>query len=87
MPRARITSKGQITIPKSVRERLRLEPGDMVDFAIEGGGQVVMRPTRADIRDLKGILHRTGQKAPTVEDMKRAVRQRAARGPIRGDAG
>jgi antitoxin PrlF len=86
MPRARITSKGQVTIPKSVRDLLDLEPGDTVDFAIENGDQVVLRPTRLDIRALKGILHRPGRKAPSVEDMKRVVRERAARGGARRDA-
>jgi len=32
MARARLTSKGQITIPKAVRERLGLQPGDEIEF-------------------------------------------------------
>ncbi len=37
MARTRITSKGQVTIPKDVRERLGLRPGDEIEFAEEGG--------------------------------------------------
>jgi AbrB family looped-hinge helix DNA binding protein len=44
--RARITSKGQITLPKSVRDRLRLKPGEEVQF-VESGGEIrVRRPPR-----------------------------------------
>ena len=35
MPVATLTSKGQITIPRVVRERLRLETGDKLDFSVD----------------------------------------------------
>jgi antitoxin PrlF len=38
-----MTSKGQVTIPKRVREALRLAPGDSVDFAVNPTGQVVLQ--------------------------------------------
>ena len=38
MARARVTSKGQITIPKEVRERLGLRPGDEVEFVEDADG-------------------------------------------------
>jgi len=41
-----VTSKGQVTIPKPVRDRLGLEPGSQVDFVIGAGGEFVLR--RAD---------------------------------------
>ena len=37
MPRAKLTSKGQVTIPRVVRERLGLETGDEIDFDEERG--------------------------------------------------
>lgn len=39
-----LTSKGQITIPKTVRDALRLQPGAQVEFAISSQGEVVLRP-------------------------------------------
>jgi AbrB family looped-hinge helix DNA binding protein len=39
----RITIKGQVTIPKSVREALRLSPGDRVEFTSNGHGDFVVR--------------------------------------------
>jgi len=42
-----LTSKGQVTIPKRIREALRLEPGSTVEFAIDAHGRVVIQPARA----------------------------------------
>ena len=39
-----ITVKGQVTIPKAIRDRLGLKPGGRVDFVIEPDGRVVLRP-------------------------------------------
>jgi len=39
----RITSTGQVTIPRRVREALRLVPGDAVEFHVNGQGEFVMR--------------------------------------------
>ena len=38
----RVTSKGQVTIPKRVRERLRIEQGSLVEFDLASNGQVVL---------------------------------------------
>lgn len=81
MVRATVTSKGQITIPKVVRDRLRLNPGDRVDFVVQAEGEVVLRPATLDVRDLKGILRRPGRKPVSVERMRRAVVQRASGRP------
>jgi AbrB family looped-hinge helix DNA binding protein len=37
MARAKITSKGQLTLPKEIRDQLGLEPGDEVEFYVERG--------------------------------------------------
>ena len=42
-----ITVKGQVTIPKPLRDHLGLRPGDEVDFTLEPNGQVVMRRSSA----------------------------------------
>jgi len=42
MPTAKVTSKGQITVPKAVRRRLDLEAGDAIEF-VDADGQVVVR--------------------------------------------
>ncbi len=42
-----LTSKGQVTIPKHIREALRLEPGSKVEFDVDNHGRVVIQPVRA----------------------------------------
>lgn len=42
-----VTSKGQVTIPKHIRDALRLRPGSAVDFAVDDQGQVVLIPAKA----------------------------------------
>jgi AbrB family looped-hinge helix DNA binding protein len=78
MPTATLTSKGQLTLPKPIRDRLRLAAGDRVDFVIKDDGTVVLRPVTADVRDLKGLLQRKGLKPLSVEAMNAAIRRRAA---------
>jgi antitoxin PrlF len=77
MARATLTSKGQITIPQEVRQRLNLDPGDRVEFVELPGGGFAMHPTVADVRAVKGLLRRPG-KAVSLDDMKAAVRRRGA---------
>jgi AbrB family looped-hinge helix DNA binding protein len=63
-----ITSKGQATIPKAVREHLRLAPGDRVKFFLHPDGSVVL---------LRGIVKK-GRRALTLADMEDAVAAGAA---------
>ena len=76
MPRATMTSKGQITVPKEVRERLDLRTGDQVEFVLTSSGEAVLRPASVSLRDLKGLLARPGQKAVSVDQMNRTIKRR-----------
>ena len=71
MASATVTSKGQITLPKSVRDRLGIEAGDRLEFVESEQGFLVVAATR-DIRSLKGIVGRH-KKAATIEDMNSAI--------------
>ncbi len=71
MASATITSKGQITLPKSVRERLGIEAGDRVEFVESEQGFLVVPATR-DIRSLKGIVGRP-KKPVTIDDMNSTI--------------
>ena len=41
-----LTSRGQVTIPKHIRDALHLQPGAAVEFSINAGGDVVLHPAR-----------------------------------------
>ena len=76
MASSTITAKGQTTIPKAIRDYLKLRPGNRIDYIVDDEGKVVLRPAMYDIRDLHGMLHRPGQEALSVEEMNRVVRER-----------
>ena len=78
MPVATLTSKGQTTIPKQVREHLKLNPGDKLDFVIESEGRVVIRPAKLDVRELKGLLKQSDRKVLSIGDMNAAIARGAA---------
>jgi antitoxin PrlF len=63
METSRITAKGQITIPKTFRERLGLHPGDEVEFVeMEGGIRVQKRVAASPFTRYRGYLrHLKGQ--------------------------
>lgn len=79
MPSATVTSKGQVTIPKEIRRALKVGAGDRLDFVVEGPGRVVVRPGAADIEDLKGLLHRPGMKAVSLDEMEAAIARQHGR--------
>lgn len=78
---ATLTSKAQITLPKGIRELLKLEVGDKVDFTPLPDGRVtVAKATRsghASFAALRGLLPQP-HRAYSVEEMNRAVQDSAA---------
>lgn len=58
-----MTSKGQITLPKDIRDALGLEPGTKVDFRLLDNGTVEMRKAVLDPLAVAGILRREGERA------------------------
>ena len=72
MVTATLTSKGQITVPKPIRERLNIQPGDRIHFFIEDDNTVTFLPAKSDVRELKGILPKPKQPV-TVEAMNEAI--------------
>ena len=79
MPDAKLRSKGQLVIPKAIREHLGVHPGDVVHFVVQDNGEVLIEPAVADVRELKGLLRRPGRRPVSVEAMNRAVRARGGR--------
>jgi len=78
MPTSTVTSKGQTTIPKEIREQLNLKPGDRVEFVTDADGRVVVLPATVDAAELAGIL-KPPSRSVTVEAMNQAIRKRGGR--------
>lgn len=78
MPKATVTYKGQITLPKAVREQLGVRPGDRVSFREIEGGAIVVEADTVDLMELKGAV-RSRRHGVTVEQMNQAIRAAAAR--------
>ena len=78
MTAATLTSKGQITIPIEVRQRMGLSAGDRVEFVELDGGTFAIRPAIDDVRTLKGLLRKPARKV-SVADMNAAVRRHISR--------
>lgn len=81
MPSATLTSKGQVTVPKSIRRALRVEAGDRLDFIVEDEGRVVVCAGVSDVKDLRGLLHRGGRRAVSIEEMSAAIARQGRRKP------
>jgi antitoxin PrlF len=68
---ATLTSKGQMTIPKAIRDGLGMKAGDRVTFTLMPDGIVVLRVKNKRVSDLGGILHKKGRRALPVELLSR----------------
>ena len=66
-----LTSKGQTTIPKEIRDSLRIKPGDRMTFTLMADGTVVMRVKNRRIVELAGILRKKGRKQVPIEQLSR----------------
>ena len=68
----KVTAKGQITVPKLIREHLKIAKGDRIEFLIGINGTVTIMPATADVRALKGMVKKPA-KTVTVEDMNQVI--------------
>ena len=75
MPVSILTSKGQTTIPKKVRDALKLKTGDRLEFIIESERRVILRPATSDLIALDGLLDRSSTPPVSVEAMHQAVEE------------
>ncbi|CAG1009386.1 MAG: AbrB/MazE/SpoVT family DNA-binding domain-containing protein [Rhizobiaceae bacterium] len=80
---ATMSSKGQLTIPKDVRDELKLATGTQLYISVRGG-ELVARPKNRNIADLAGILGKPAVGAgATLEDLDKAVGEALAADDMR----
>ena len=68
---ATLTSKGQTTIPKPIRDSLDMKAGDRMTFTLMPDGVVLMRVKNKRVAELAGLLHKKGRKTMPVELLSR----------------
>jgi len=76
MALATLTSKGQVTIPKAVRNSLHLHAGDKVEFVITETKDALLRPVTKKVDDVFGMLHKPGRKPVSIEKMDAGIRKK-----------
>lgn len=69
MSEATVNSRGQVTIPKDVRDALNLKEGTELHFEVQGDGTVLLRPR--DLRDMIGMLKT--DRHVTIEEMNETI--------------
>jgi antitoxin PrlF len=68
---ATLTSKGQTTIPKPIRDSLGMKTGDKMSFTLMPDGVVIMRVKNKRVAGLAGLLHKKGRKPLAIELLSR----------------
>lgn len=74
-----VTTKGRITIPKSIRKYLGLKPGDRVKFLLHLDGTVVLLP-KVPAAALRGMLRSRRRRPVSIEQMEKAIAAGASNG-------
>jgi AbrB family looped-hinge helix DNA binding protein len=74
---AKVTSKGQITLPVEVRNRLKVGPGDSVVFIEGRDGRIVVRSRSGTLADMRGMLKVPAPKAGVIDRWIDEARSRA----------
>ena len=70
-----LTNKGQVTIPKAIRESLGLRSGDKLEFVLVESGKVYIRPVTKKVDDVFGILYKSERGPVSVEATDEKIRQ------------
>lgn len=76
MAHATLTTKGQVTIPKKVRDCLQLHSGDKIEIIVTKKREAIIRPISKKVDDIFGKLHQPGRKMISLEAMDQAIRAR-----------
>lgn len=77
-----VTSKGQTTIPKSIRKRFKLYPGTRIEFLVRADGTLTVRPASLDGRELRSVLTPSRRARVSLEAMEAAIAAGAAAGVV-----
>jgi AbrB family looped-hinge helix DNA binding protein len=66
---SKIDARGRVTLPASLRDSLKLKPGDKIAFSQLADGTIIVRIKRRRLSELGGMLTRPDQPTVTIEEM------------------
>lgn len=70
---ATVTDKGQVTVPKEIRDQTGIAPGSRLDFEVQDDGTLRVRVLTRGADNLFGLVHRAGIKPRTIEEMDQGI--------------
>ncbi len=70
---ATVTDKGQVTVPKEIRDKTGIVPGSRLDFEVQEDGTLLVRVLTRGADSLFGLVHRPGIKPRSVEEMDQGI--------------
>lgn len=73
MPTTTLTSKGQLTLPKAIREQAGAHTGDRLEVSVTEDGTIHLRQLRGSVNQLAGILRRPGQRPVSIREMDESI--------------
>ena len=76
MALATLTTKGQLTIPKKIRESLKLHTGDKLEIIVTAKREAIIRPISKKVDDIFCKLHKASRKPVSLEAIDNAIRNR-----------
>ena len=71
-----LTTKGQLTIPKKIRESLKLYAGDKLEIIVTAKREAIIRPISKKVDDIFCKLHKASRKPVSLEVIDNAIRNR-----------
>ena len=71
-----LSTKGQVTIPKKIRDSLKLHTGDKIEIIVTEKREAIIRPVSKKVDDIFGKLHKPGRKAVSLDAMNDVIRAR-----------
>ncbi len=76
MALATLTTKGQVTIPKIIRDSLKLNTGDKIEIIVTDKREAIIRPVSKKVEDIYCKLYKPGRKAVSLKTMDDAIKDR-----------
>ncbi|MCK9502483.1 MAG: AbrB/MazE/SpoVT family DNA-binding domain-containing protein [Lascolabacillus sp.] len=76
MALAKITTKGQFTIPKEIRESLRLKTGDKIEIILKSDREAIIRPVSKKVDEVFCRLHKPGTRKVSTEEMDAIIKRK-----------